>query len=160
MAWRHAQGSSEWNREAGRLGPLTGLWWAIQAGGHGGLQILRHLPRGLGAPAGFPQSDTIAFWNAAHLVFLAIAVWLTWVAWKRLGPAFGLYSATTLVVVLWAPSKGFPLVSLPRFAMDDFPIVLALVAVTRDRGRDAMLIALAALTAVAGVAFAHAIWIA
>ncbi|HEY6054004.1 MAG TPA: hypothetical protein VIU86_08735, partial [Gaiellaceae bacterium] len=86
--------------------------------------------------------------------------WLTWVAWRRLGHAFGLYSAATLVVVLAAPSKGFPLVSLPRFLMDDFPVVLALVALTRRRGRDAMLVGLAALTAVAGVAFAHAIWIA
>jgi hypothetical protein len=158
MAWRHAQ--LGWQRESGALGPLTGLWWAIEAGGHGGLQVLLHLPRGLGSPEGFTSTDRLAFWNAAHLVFLAAAVWLTWVAWKRLGPAFGLYSATTLVVILWAPSKGFPLVGLPRFAMDDFPIVLALAALTRERGRDAMLIGLAALSAVAGVAFAHAIWIA
>ena len=80
--------------------------------------------------------------------------------WKRLGPAFGLYSAATLVIVLWAPSKGFPLVSLPRLLMDDFPIVLALVAVTRDRHRDFVLIGLAALCAVAGVAFAHGVWVA
>ena len=86
--------------------------------------------------------------------------WLPWVAWKRLGPAFGLYSAATLVVVLWAPSKGFPLVSLPRFLMDDFPIVLALVAVTRERHRDYVLIALAGLCAIAGVAFAHGVWVA
>jgi hypothetical protein len=160
MAWRHAQ--TGWQRESGALGPLTGLWWAIQAGGHGGLQILVHLPRGLNAPTGFDSTDRLAFWNAAHLVLLVVAVWLTWVAWKRLGPAFGLYSAATLVVVLWAPSKGFPLVSLPRFLMDDFPIVLALAALTRDRParRDGLLIGLAALTAVAGVAFAHAIWVA
>jgi hypothetical protein len=160
LAWRHAQGTSEWQRETGALGPITGLWWAIQAGGHGGLQILRHLPRGLGAPSGFSHADTIAFWNAAHLVLLAVGFWLTWVAWKRLGPAFGLYSAATLVIVLWAPSKGFPLVSLPRLLMDDFPIVLALVAVTRDRHRDFVLIGLAALCAVAGVAFAHGVWVA
>jgi hypothetical protein len=160
LAWKHAQGTTEWQRQTGRLGPLTGLWWAIQAGGHGGLEILRHLPRGLGAPVGYSHADTIAFWNATHLVLLAIGIWLTWVAWKRLGPAFGLYSAATLVVILWAPSKGFPLVSLPRLLMDDFPLVLALVVVTRSRGRDAMLIALAALTAVAGVAFAHGVWIA
>jgi hypothetical protein len=160
MAWRHAQATSEWQRESGTLGPLTGLWWAIEAGGHGGLEILRHLPRGLGAPGGFSHADTIAFWNAAHLVLLAVGIWLTWVAWKRLGPAFGLYSAATLVVVLWAPSTGFPLVSLPRFLMDDFPVVLALVAVTRERHRDFVLIALAALSAVAGVAFAHGVWVA
>jgi hypothetical protein len=160
MAWRHAQ--TGWQRETGPLGPLSGLWWAIQAGGHGGLQILLHLPRGLNAPGGFTPTDRLGFWNAAHLVLLVVAVWLTWVAWKRLGAAYGLYSAATLFVVLWAPSKGFPLVSLPRFLMDDFPIVLALAALTRDRPgrRDGLLIGFAALSAVAGVAFAHAIWIA
>jgi hypothetical protein len=160
LAWKHAQGTTEWQRQTGALGPLTGLWWAIEAGGHGGLEILRHLPRGLGAPGGFSHADTIAFWNASHLLLLAVGIWLTWVAWTRLGVAFGLYSAATLVVILWAPSKGFPLVSLPRLLMDDFPIVLALAAVTRDRGRDWVLISLAALTAVAGVAFAHGVWIA
>src|SRR3954454_12206345 len=33
FAWRTAQ--TGWQRETGPLGPLTGLWWAIQAGGHG-----------------------------------------------------------------------------------------------------------------------------
>jgi hypothetical protein len=160
LAWRHAQ--IGWQREGATLGPLTGLWWAIQAGGHGGLQILLHLPRALAAPEGFTSTDRLAFWNAAHLVLLVVAVWLTWVAWKRLGPAYGLYSLATLVVVLTAPSRGFPLVSLPRFLMDDFPIVLALAALTRDRpiARDRLLIGLAAVSAIAGVAFAHAIWVA
>jgi hypothetical protein len=160
MAWRNAQVG--WQRESAALGPLSGLWMAIQAGGHGGLQILLHLPGALNAPEGFTSTDRLAFWNAAHLVLLCVAFWLTWVAWKRLGPAFGLYSAATLVVILWAPSRGFPLVSLPRFLMDDFPIVLALAALTLNRpgARTATIVTLSALTAVAGVAFAHAIWIA
>jgi hypothetical protein len=158
MAWRHSQ--LGWQRETPALGPLGGLWWAIEAGGHGGLDLLRHLPRGLGAPAGFTPTERLAFWNAISLVLFAAACWLTWVAWRRLGAAFGLYSAATLLIVLAAPSRGFPLVSLPRFLMDDFPVVLALVALTRKRGRDATLVGLAALTAVAGAAFAHAIWIA
>jgi dolichyl-phosphate-mannose-protein mannosyltransferase len=156
MAWRHAQ--TGWQRESGALGPLTGLWWAIQAGGHGGLQILLHLPSGLA----FTPTDRLAFWNAFSLLLFCVAVWLTWAAWRRLGPAFGLYSAATLVVVLWAPSKGFPLVSLPRFLMDDFPIVLALAALTgaRPSWRQGLLISFGAATAVAGVAFAHGVWIA
>ena len=157
MAWRHAQ-TGEWQRETGALGPLTGLWWAIQAGGHGGLETLRHLPAGLA----FTQADRIAFWNALSLLLLVVAVWLTWVAWRRLGPAFGLYSAATLVVVLWAPSKGFPLVSLPRFLMDDFPVVLTLAALVQGRPawRQGLLIGFGAATAVAGIAFAHGIWVA
>lgn len=158
LAWRHSQ--LGWQRETPALGPLGGLWWAIEAGGHGGLDLLRHLPRGLGAPGGFDPTLRLAFWNAFSLVLFAVGCWLTWVAWRRLGPAFGLYSAATLVVVLAAPSKGFPLVSLPRFLMDDFPVILALAALTRRRGRDLVLAGLAAATAAAGVAFAHGIWIA
>jgi hypothetical protein len=160
LAWRHAQVG--WQREGATLGPLTGIWWAIQAGGHGGLQILLHLPDAMNAPEGFTSTDRLGFWNAVHLVLLALGLWLTWVAWRRLGTAFGLYSAATMVVILWAPSRGFPLVSLPRFLMDDFPIVLALAALTANRPglRTATIVTLSALTAVAGVAFAHNVWIA
>ncbi len=156
LAWRHAQ--TGWERETGALGPLTGLWWAIQAGGHGALQLVQNLPRA----AAFSHADRVDLWNAVSLVLLVVAVWLTWVAWRRLGPAYGLYSATTLVVVLWAPSKGFPLVSLPRFLMDDFPILLALAALARDRPglRQGLLVGLGSLSAVAGVAFARAVWVA
>lgn len=158
LAWRHSQ--LGWQRQTPALGPLGGLWWAIEAGGHGGLEILRHLPRGLGGAAGFTPTERLALWNAVSLLLFLVGCWLTWVAWRRLGHAYGLYSAATLAIVLAAPSRGFPLVSLPRFLMDDFPIVLALVALTRRRGRDATLVALAALSAAAAVAFAHAIWIA
>ena len=75
-------------------------------------------------------------------------------------PCFGLYSAATLVIVLSSPAAVVPLVSLPRFLMDDFPVVLALVAVTRERHRDYVLIGLAALCGIAGVAFAHGVWVA
>lgn len=156
LAWRHAQAG--WERDAGALGPLTGLWWAIEAGGHGARQLLVHLPSGLA----FGQAEQVELWNVLSLLLLGVLAWLTWVAWRRLGPGFGIYSAATLVVVLWAPSKGFPLVSLPRFAMDDFPVVLALAALARDRPglRQGLLVGFGVLTAVAGVAFARATWIA
>ena len=64
---RSRRRSSGWERETPALGPLTGLWWAIEAGGHGGLEVLRHLPRGQGLHA----CAAIRFWNAAHLVLLA-----------------------------------------------------------------------------------------
>jgi hypothetical protein len=64
--------------------------------------------------------------------------------------------------VLSAPAEGFPLVSLPRFLLADFPLFLALASLTleRPRARDAVLVAFAALGAVAAAAFARAIWIA
>ncbi len=154
--------ASRWQRDTPALGPLGGLWMAIQAGGHGGLEIVRHLPRGQGGGAGFAPPDRIAFWNAVHLVLLAPAAWLTWVAWRRLGAAFGLYALATLVVVLSVPSRGFPLVSFPRFLLSDFPVLIALAAVVRDRPglRTGVLVTLGALSAAAGIAFSRGTWIA
>ena len=114
-------------------------------------------------PAGGPGNEQrVGLWNLSHLALLVAAVWLTWVAWKRLGAAFGAYSAATLVIALSAPAEGFPLVSLPRFLLVDFPLFLALASLTleRPRARDAVLVTFAALGAVAAAAFARGIWIA
>jgi hypothetical protein len=162
-AFSSAQASPGWDRTVPALGPLRGLWMAIQAGGHGGLEILRHLPRSasVGA-AGYSPTDRLAFWNAVHLVLLVPVAWLTWYAWKRLGTAFGIYALATLVVVLTAPSKGFPLVSLPRYLLCDFPVLIALAALFAGRPnlRTGVLVGLGALSAAAGIAFSRGVWIA
>jgi Mannosyltransferase (PIG-V) len=161
FAFTSAQ-SSGWERELATLGPISGLWMAFEAGGHGALEILRDLPRtGIGSP-GYPQPLQVSFWNAAHLLFLVPVVWLTWVAWRRLGPGLGLYAATTLLVILSVPSEGFPLVSMPRFVLTDFPVLIALASVIQGRPqlRAGVLIALGALSAAAGVAFSREIWVA
>jgi hypothetical protein len=135
---------------------------AFQAGGHGALEILRDLPRtGVDSP-GYPQELQVSFWNAVHLLVLVPLVWLTYVAWTRLGPAFGLYAAATLLVILSVPSEGFPLVSMPRFVLTDFPVLIALASVVqgRPRLRTGVLVALGCLSAAAGVAFARGEWIA
>jgi hypothetical protein len=64
--------------------------------------------------------------------------------------------------VLSAPVEGFPLVSLPRFVLGDFPLFLALASLTagRPRARDALLWGFAALGAVAAIGFSRGIWIA
>jgi hypothetical protein len=160
LAFEHAQWF--WNRSRPSLGPLGGLKQAVTEGLNGGDLVIRHLPRGLNAPAGFDANYQWAFWNAAHLVLLVVGVALTIVAWRRLGTAFGLYSAAILLLVLTEPATSFALVSLPRFLMDDFPVVLALAAITTryPRTRTSVVAALAALTAVAGIAFARGAWIA
>jgi hypothetical protein len=162
-AFSSAQASPGWDRAVPTLGPLSGLWMAIEAGGHGGLEILRHLPRSAAVGVeGYSAVDRIAFWNAVHLVLLVPLAALTWVAWKRLGTAFGVYALATLVVVLTAPSKGFPLVSLPRFLLADFPVLMAIAALFQGRPqlRTGVLVALGALSAAAGVAFSRGIWVA
>ena len=158
FAFTNAQATG-WERELGVLGPLTGTWMAIQAGGHGALEILRDLPR---AGTEIPQPLQVSWWNVVHLALLAPLAWLTLVAWRRLGPALGLYAATTLVVILSVPSEGFPLVSMPRFVLTDFPVLIALAAVIQDRPRlrTGVLAALGALSGAAGIAFARGEWIA
>ena len=154
--WAFTSAQADWNRDASPLGPLAGIKDAILAAGTG-LNDLLDLPA-----AGPGHDQRVGLWNLSHLALLAAAVWLTWVAWRRLGPAFGAYSAATLAIVLSAPAAGFPLVSLPRFLLADFPLFLALAALTQDRprARDALLAAFAALGAVAAAAFARGIWIA
>jgi hypothetical protein len=161
FAFSDAQ-ASEWDREVAFLGPLGGLWMAIEAGGHGALEILRDLPRAGAEPGGFPQPLQVSLWNAVHLLLLVPLAWLTWVAWRRLGPALGLYALTTLVAILSVPSEGFPLVSMPRFVLTDFPVLMAIAAVVQGRPgvRNAVLLGLGALSAVSGVAFARGVWIA
>ena len=161
FAFTDAQ-TTEWEREVHPLGPFGGLWMAIQAGGHGAREILESLPRTERGGAGYSQALQVSWWNVVHLALLVPLVWLTWVAWRRLGPAFGLYALTTLVVILSVPSTGFPLVSLPRFVLSDFPVLIALAAVIAGRPglRTGVLVSLGAVSAVAGVAFARGVWIA
>jgi hypothetical protein len=153
--WAFTSAQADWNRETSPLGPIAGIKDAVLSAGRGARNLLD-------MPAAGPENaQRVGLWNLSHLALLGAAVWLTWVAWKRLGAAFGAYSAGTLAIVLTAPAEGFPLVSLPRFLLVDFPLFLALASLTleRPRWRDAILVAFAALGAVAVAAFARGIWI-
>lgn len=143
-------------------GPFGGLWDAVSAGAHGSAELLRHLPERLGAPGGYPMRDEYATWNVLHLLLLAVALWLTWVAWRRLGAAYGGYSAAILAIVLASPVEVFPLEGLPRFLLIDFPLFLALAVLLaeRPRLRTGVLCTFAAVGALAAAAFAHDIWVA
>jgi hypothetical protein len=136
---------------------------AVREGWHGGLEIVLHLPRTQTVGAdGYSATDRLAFWNAAHLVVLAVATALTWLAWRRIGHAFGLYGAAILVVLLSAPSTGFPLTSLPRFLLTDFPVLIAIATLVQGRPglRTGVFVGLGAASAAAGIAFARGVWIA
>jgi Mannosyltransferase (PIG-V) len=161
-AFAFANAQSQWERELATFGPVSGVWMAIQAAGHGTLEILRDLPRTGEFSPGYSQVIQVSFWNAVHLVLLVPLVWLTWVAWRRLGAGLGLYAVTTLIVILSTPSEGFPLVSMPRFVLTDFPVLIALASVIQERPglRTGVLVGLGALSAAAGVAFSRDVWIA
>ena len=161
-AFLHAQEGYPWNRHTHGAGPLSGIWLGAKAGYQGGAELVRHLPRGGGAPGGFAKHDQWASWNVIQFLLLVAAAWLTWVSWRRLGAAFGLYSVATLLIVLTSPADVVPLVSLPRFLIGDFPLFLALAAICARRPllRSVVLYSFAVVGAAAAVGFAHHVWIA
>jgi hypothetical protein len=118
-----------------------------------------HLPR---AGHRFARQDTWATWNVIQFLLLLVAAWLTWVAWRALGAAYGLYSAATLLILLAQPARIVPLVSLPRYLLADFPLLLALARVTQHRpgARRVLVVAFAAVGAAAAVAFSRKVWVA
>ena len=127
--------------------------------GRGGAQLLLHLPR---TGEAYDRFDQIALWFVLDFVLLVLVAWLTWIAWRDLGAAYGFYSIGFLAIVLSNTSTWYPLQSLPRFLLADFPLFLALASLTRDRprARTILLCAFAALGAAAAVAFARHVWIA
>jgi hypothetical protein len=157
--WAFVSAQSDfWGRHTPTLGPLGGLWEAFDQGRRGAMQVILHLPRAMD----FGWSEQTGSRNALHLLLLAAAVWLTWEAWRRLGPAFGIYSVVYLLVILSAPVEEFPLVSLPRFVLGDFPLFLALAAVLegRPRARSLVLYGFVLVGAMAAVGVARHAWVA
>jgi hypothetical protein len=155
FAFAHAEGAY-WQRHTPPLGPLQGLFDALRSGKEGLAQLVLHLP-----PGRYGAAEQFAIWNVVYVLLLAAAFWLTWEAWRRLGAAYGLYSAATLVIVLSSPADVVPLVSLPRFLLADFPLFLALADVLRGRPRARRIVldCFAAVGAVAIVAFARGNWV-
>lgn len=150
FAFAHAE-SGYWLRHTPALGPLTGLWDAVHSGEQGIAQLVLHLP----SNGAYGKSEQFAIWNVTNLALLVVAAWLTWLAWRRLGAAYGLYSLTTLVIVLSSPAAVVPLTSLPRFLLADFPLFVVLAPYRR-----VLVPAFAALGAAAAVAFSRGIWVA
>jgi hypothetical protein len=155
LEFAHAEGAY-WLRHTPPLGPLQGLFDAFRSGEQGLAQLVLHLPGGH-----YGKPEQFAIWNVVFLALLLVAAWLTWEAWRRLGAAYGVYSAATLLIVLSSPADVVPLVSLPRFLLADFPLFLALAALLADRPRARRIVvdAFAAVGAVAAVAFARGSWV-
>jgi Mannosyltransferase (PIG-V) len=160
-AFYHSQ-SVFWLRETPPLGPLQGAWDALHTAEQGAANLVRHLPGDAGYPSGFDKSHQRSAWNVLQLLLLLCAAGLTWVAWKRLGVAFGLYSVAVIAIILTTPAAVVPLVSAPRLLIADFPLFIALAALaaTRPRLRLGVIIAFAAVGGIAAVAFSRGAWIA
>ena len=160
-AFYHSQ-NVFWLRETHPLGPLQGAWDALRTAKEGAAELVLHLPAHNGYPAGFEDSQQRGALNLLQGLLLISAAGLTWVAWKCLGAAFGLYSTAVIAIVLSTPAAVAPLVSFPRFLIADFPlfIALAVVATPRPRLRLGIIIGFAAIGGIAAVGFSRGVWIA
>ena len=167
LAFSHAQ--RFWDRDPTWLGPVGGIWEALAALPNS-VDGVTALPRRVGT-AGEPASVTemlalqqaqLALWNVVDLLALLGAVALTVVAYRRLGLPSALYSAALLAIATSAPGLSLPLHSMVRFVMVDFPLYLAAASLLQGRPalRTGTLVTLGAVSAVAGVAFAHKLWVA
>jgi hypothetical protein len=147
-----------WQRHRPPAGPFGGLWEAVAQAYHGVAQVLLHL----GRASQVTWSDETGTRNALHFVLLVAVLWLTWVAWRRLGAAAGAYAVAYLAIILSSPVAYFPLVSLPRFILGDFPLFLALASVTERRptARQVVIASFAAVGGAAAVGFARHAWVA
>jgi hypothetical protein len=150
LAFSHAEGVF-WLRHTPALGPLQGLWDAAHSAEEGLAQLVLHLP----ADGRYGKPEQFAIQNLIQFALLVAAAWLTWLAWRRLGAAYGLYSLATLVIVLTSPAAVVPLVSLPRFLLADFPLFIVLAPYRRQ-----LVPVFAAIGAVAAVAFSRGVWVA
>jgi hypothetical protein len=149
LAFSHAEGAF-WLRQTPALGPLTGLWDAAHSAEQGLAQLVLHLP----ANGHYGKPEQYAIWNIVQFVLLVAAAWLTWLAWRQLGAAYGLYSLATLVIVLSSPAAVVPLVSLPRFLLADFPLFIVLA-----RWQGVLAPVFGSVGAAAAIAFSRGIWV-
>jgi hypothetical protein len=157
LAFKHAQ-ETFWHREPPPLGWFGGVWGALSKGVEGGVHLATDLPR----MSEFGIEEQLAIYNVVHLAMLVAALALTWVAWRRFGPAFGAFALMSTALPLESVVTAFPLTSFPRYVLTNFPLFLALASLlqNRPRLRQAVLIGFAATGAVAAVAFSHNIWVA
>jgi Mannosyltransferase (PIG-V) len=153
-----ALGGPEWNHGVAVAGPLSGMSRGAEEAWHSSVAIGSNLASAPGA-AGYAQVDV---WNVTHFALLVAAIALTYVAWRRFGSAFGIYSTGVLLIALSAPAGLIPLNGLPRYLLTDFPLFFALAFVVRHRplSRVAVLALFAATSVVVALAFSSGIWIA
>lgn len=117
-----------WGRRLATLGPLTGIGRGLYAGFEGVRQLIAgpdstHRYWNWATDTTVPRAATLSvFFALSLLVFL----WLSVVAWRRLGAAYGVFSIVSLLIPLSAPTGRWPLLSLPRFGLTIFPLFVAL----------------------------------
>ena len=145
-AWAFLHTQAEWNRHLSHAGPFGGLWDAVS---------------GLGST---PESTTASHALAVDLeslIFLLFFLALLPLVWRRLGPAYGVFAAVSVLLPLSFPASDFPLLSFPRFGVVIFPFFVVLAGLGRRPRVHALIVSLsAALLAVALVEWVTFNWVA
>jgi hypothetical protein len=85
-----------WRRTISPYGPLAGLWQAAR--------------------------DPVV----PELLFLVVVLALAAYAWRQFGAPYGAYALVAIALPLAAPADGRPLLSITRFGLVAFPVLLAL----------------------------------
>jgi hypothetical protein len=131
-----------WERSLSWAGPLGGLWE--------------------GAAAAFvtdPARDLAR--NLQQLTFTVLFLALAVLAWRRFGAPYGLFALGSLLIPLSFPAERMPLLSMSRFGLVVFPVVLALAALgARPRVHEAIVAVSSLLLGVAVVQWALWQWVA
>jgi hypothetical protein len=158
----HSQGL--WHRHFSYAGPLGGIWDGLRSGWAGIEQLASGSHTHNYWPAvAIRDSDPMrtAAVNLSALAFLVLFVYLSVIAWRRLGAVYGVYCLVGLAIPLSAPSSRWPLLSIPRFGLALFPIFVALAVVGgRPRAHTAILAVSGILLGVAVSQWALWQWVA
>ena len=131
-----------WERSFSQAGPLGGLW------------------KGVSAAFETDPARELAL-NLQQLGFAVVFLVLAAVAWHRFGAPYGLFAFGSLAIPLSVPAERMPLLSLSRFGLVVFPLVLALAALgSRRRFHEAVVAVSSLLLGVAVVQWALWQWVA
>src|SRR5207253_1915099 len=117
-------------------GPFGGAWKGLVAAWNGLAQFVAGGNR-------FPGTDDALQAAGLNLEAFAAAVFIVVlgvVAWRRLGPAYGVFVLASVALPLASPAASFPLLSMPRFALGVFPVFVALGTLVRGPRANAVVL--------------------
>ena len=131
-----------WERTLSWAGPLGGLWHGVAA-------------------LADTEPGRVLAWNVQQLAFTVAFLALAVLAWRRFGAPYGIFALASLAVPLSFPASEQPLLSMSRFGLVVFPLVLALAALgARERLHTAIVTVSSLLLGVAVVQWALWQWVA